>query len=245
MGSGLKEKSVHEEYLKQKCQNMNERERNVILMIDEIHVANKMAYKEGKLEGSASNSSLTEASTAQVFMISSILSKYKDVVAIIPMKNMNANMLHGMLLKVLKMLHTTGYSVICVISDNNRVNRNAFTMLCGDKLQPFIQNPFNVTEKIFFLFDSVHLVKCIRNNWLTQKDAEKTFLFPSTENKQNMLRASFSLLRRLFHEEKSNLVKLAPSLNLKALYPTSTEKQNVSLMLRIFNQTNVVALEHF
>jgi hypothetical protein len=51
--SGMKDSGVHEEYLKQKCQNLNEGERNVILMLDEIHVSNQMSYKQGKLEGAA------------------------------------------------------------------------------------------------------------------------------------------------------------------------------------------------
>lgn len=250
MGSGLKEASVHEEYLKQKCQNLDERERNVMLLLDEIHVATQVSYKEGKLEGSASNSTSTsEANTAQVFMISSLLSKSKDVVGIVPVKNLNAEMLHEMIRKVLQLLHSIGYLVTCVISDNNRVNRNAFTKLCGGKLQIFIQNPFNPMERLFFLFDTVHLFKCIRNNWLAQNDAEKTFLFPSIEtpicSNDVISRASFSHLRKLFCEEKSSPVKLAPALNQKCLYPTSTEKQNVSLMLKIFDQRNALALEHF
>eukprot|EP00745_Piridium_sociabile_P000858 TRINITY_DN1054_c0_g1_i10.p1 TRINITY_DN1054_c0_g1~~TRINITY_DN1054_c0_g1_i10.p1 ORF type:complete len:707 (+),score=149.43 TRINITY_DN1054_c0_g1_i10:209-2329(+) len=245
--SGLKDSGVHEEYLKQKCQNLNEGERTVILMLDEIHVSNQMSYKQGKLEGAASNCTVGEANTAQVFMISSLLSKTKDVVAIVPVKNLNAKILHEMLMKVLEMLHNIGFLVICMISDNNRVNRSAFTIMCGGKLQLFIQNPFNVSEKLLFLVDTVHLFKCIRNNWLAQKDPEKTkFLFPSLDNTGDMaLKASFSHIRKLFCEEQSSAVKLAPALNPKSLNPTSTEKQNVKLMLNIFDQRNVIALQHF
>lgn len=246
IGSGIKDASVHEEYLNQKCKNMSEGERNVNLMIDEIHVAHHLSYKEGKLEGSASNCSVSEASTAQVFMISSLLSKNKDVAAIVPVKNINARMLYDMIVKVLKMLHTIGYIVTCIISDNNRVNRNAFTLMCGGKLQASIENPNVPTEKLFFLFDTVHLFKCIRNNWLAQKDVEKTFMFPSLEPFNGPpLKAMFSHLRKLYSEEKSSTVKLAPSLTHKCLNPTNLEKQNVSLMLKIFDQRNILALEHF
>ena len=49
IGSGLTDTDVHEEYLTQKCQKLNEGERNVVLMLDEIHVANQLSYKQGKL----------------------------------------------------------------------------------------------------------------------------------------------------------------------------------------------------
>ena len=249
IGSGLTDTDVHEEYLKQKCQKLNEGERNVVLMLDEIHVANQLSYKQGKLEGSASNCDVSEASTAQVFMISSVMSKSKDVVAIVPVKNLNAQKLYEMMLKVLQMLQNIGYLVLCMISDNNRINRSAFTLMCGGKLELFIQNPFNPSERLFFLFDTVHLFKCIRNNWLAQKDDEKTFLFPSLDSTSSsegsMLKASFYHLRKLFCEEQSSVVKLAPALNSKSLFPTSTEKQNVNLMLKIFDQRNAVALDHF
>ena len=41
--SGLKDASVHEEYMQQKCQNMGEGERNVVLMLDEIHISQTSA----------------------------------------------------------------------------------------------------------------------------------------------------------------------------------------------------------
>lgn len=247
IGSGLKDAVVHEQYLKQKCQNMTEGERNVVLMLDEIHVAHQMSYKEGKLEGSASNCSVGEASTAQVFMISSLLSKSKDVVAIVPVKNINASLLHEMIVKVLDILHKAGFTVTCVISDNNRINRNAFTVMCGGKLQQSIPHPFSSSERLFFLFDTVHLFKCIRNNWLNQKDVEKTFSFPSLHStgEGSTVKASFAHLQRLYDAEKSSTAKLAPALNHKSLCPTSTEKQNVKLMLKVFDQRNIIALEHF
>ena len=34
------------------------------------------------------------------------------------------------------------------------------------------------SRPLLFLFDSVHILKCIRNNWLGQKDTSKYMLFP-------------------------------------------------------------------
>lgn len=244
--SGLTDITGHEEYLRQKCQKMSEGERNVVVMLDEIHISHQLSYKGGKLVGSASNDPSTEASTAQVFMISSLLSKAKDVVAIVPVKNLTGDLLHNMLRQVLQVLHKAGFTVTCVVSDNNRVNRNAFTALCGGSLMPSIVNPFSPTERLFFLFDTVHLFKCIRNNWLAQKDCEKTLMFPSLYKQEStVLKASFAHLKKLYCEEKASAVKLAPALNQKSISPTSTEKQNVKLMLKVFDCRNITALDHY
>lgn len=213
-------------------------------MLDEIHLKHQLSYKGGKLEGAAVNCSLAEANTAQVFMILSLLSKNKDVVAIVPVRNLTGQLLHELCRKMLLMLHNVGFTVVCLFSDNNRVNRSAFTMMGGGILQVSIQHPHNLAERLFFLFDTVHLFKCVRNNWINQKDQEKTFLFPQPEEGcAEPMKASFSLLRRLHSEEKSSTLKLAPGLNLKALFPTNTEKQNVNFMLK--DDRNVQALQHY
>ena len=161
------------------------------------------------------------------------------------MQNLTAALLVKLLHQVLEMLHRLEYVVVCVISDNNRVNRSAFTTVCGGTLQVSIQNPYKPSEKLFFLFDTVHLFKCIRNNWLAQKDTENTFIIPSFKNDGVIVKASFYHLRKLFIEEKSSHVKMAPALNPKSLYPTSTENQNVRLMLNIFDERNTLALCNF
>ena len=95
----------------------------------------------------------------------------------------------------------------------------------------------------------MHLFKWIRNNWLAQKDDEKTFLFPSLDctssSEGSMLKASFYHLRKLFCQEQSSVVKLAPALNPKSLFPTSTEKTECQFDAEKYDQRNVVALDYF
>ena len=47
------------------------------------------------------------------------------------------------------------------------MNRKMFMSLSGfDHLMPYIINPVSNIDTIFILFDSVHILKCIRNNWI-------------------------------------------------------------------------------
>ena len=39
-------------------------------------------------------------------------------------------------------------------------------------------HPCFQSRPMFFLFDSVHILKCIRNNWLNLRSFDKSFVFP-------------------------------------------------------------------
>jgi len=56
-------------------------------------------------------------------------------------------------------------------------------------------------------------------------------------------RASFSCLKAMYNSERNVLVKQAPKLSYKTLYPTNLERQQVALVCNIFNEFNVAALE--
>lgn len=96
---------------------------------------------------------------------------------------------------------------------------------------------------IFLLFDTVHIVKNVRGNWLNEKML--TFCFPSMANDDKLQVAKFQDLRDIYEKEKLLNVKLAPKLSYKALYPSSLERQNVKLALNIFDEKNLEAIKQF
>jgi hypothetical protein len=148
--SGELNDSSHCEYLKQKAGLRQPHERHVILLLDEIYVAPKTSFKGGCLSGMAANSPLEQASTVQTFMLCSLLSPNKDVAAMVPVKNLTAAYLRDCTQRVIRMLESAGYLVFCLISDNNRVNRNMFTEMCGGSLRPYVQHPCSADRKLFF-----------------------------------------------------------------------------------------------
>ena len=115
--------------------------------------------------------------------------------------------------------------------------------MCG-KLQPCIEHHLDVDRKLFFMFDCLHLLKCIRNNWLGQLESNHTFLCPGMAN-EGICAASFAYVRDLYNSEKDSLVKLASTLTNKTLYPNSLERQNVKLALKMFDEKTAVALVHY
>lgn len=280
----------HVTYLKEKAKVLNENELVVNLLLDEIYVKPSVSFKGGKIEGLCESDCKSGASTIQAFMITSIFSKNKDVVGLFPVKSLTAEALLVLCNQVLRVLTEAGYEVVTLISDNNRVNRKMFETMCGGELKYSFKNPFNVRTdaEIFILFDTVHLFKCIRNNWLNQCDSNQSFVIPPSfgaiqdsqnecadlgeiENcspnvkKNTSLSPSFTHdscltpsvktidqeykyasvghLKRLYNTEKSDFIKLAPQLSKKVLFPTPMERQNVSYVVKLFDEKNIASLK--
>ena len=109
----------------------------------------------------------------------------------------------------------------------------------------FIKHPKGKT-KTYLFFDTVHLVKNIRNNLLNARK----FVFPQFDfNKRNQEKINSDggyiawADLKLIYEEDSKLsanLKKAYSLSYKALTPYNN-KQNVSLALAVFSETTIAA----
>ena len=267
-------------FLKLRSSQLKERERFVVLQMDEIHVNPALSYKNGAISGAALNSS-TMAHSVQAFLIASIFGNAKEVVSLTPVRNLTASNLHSTLTTVIHAVQLTGFVIVAIAADNNQVNCKAYELLGGSgKLEFSVQNPTFPDQRIFLLFDTVHILKCIRNNWLNVKD--QSFLYPRlpdnlnavaallnsregeptlvtnvetcsnapltpacpvTASKNEKQVAAVERLKALYQSERNSLIKKAPKLSYKTLYPTSLERQQVGLVLNVFNEFNVIALQ--
>ncbi|XP_077489630.1 uncharacterized protein LOC144100615 [Amblyomma americanum] len=233
-------------YITKKANLLKPHERTVTLMMDEIYIQQYFEYKGGSLTGTASNSS-EAAKTAHVFMTQSLLSGHKDVAHILPVFSIEASDLHEVLKKVILGLEKAGLKVIAVVSDNNSINRKVMSLFSKKKAIDIVYpHSADNARPLFFAVDPVHLLKCIRNNWLNQKSPDTSFLYPefkSTESKLDIKKASFQTLRDLYTSERHNLSKFAYGLTYKALHPTNIERQNVKLALKVINPFVAQALK--
>ena len=57
--------------------------------------------------------------------------------------------------------------------------------------------------------------------------------------------ASLSSLRNLYLSEKDSLMKVAPALTHRALFPNNFERQNVKLVLKLLDEKTVCGLKQF
>ena len=238
-------------YIKQKFQCLDPSDATVLLLVDEIHLKKYFDYKGGNIIGSSYNSVSNATKSAFAFMISSIFSYYKDVVHFLPICKMAADELYIIIKKLVVGLESIGFKVIAVITDNNAKNPKAMTKFVSPpKLSIVYPHPSNQIRPLFFFFDTVHLLKGVRNNWLNIKSAGKCISFPhfafgnisKTPISTEFPTASFASLRYLHDVECDSLVKFAYNLSFKALNPSTFERQNVKLALQVFNNFTAQAL---
>ena len=91
-------------------------------------------------------------------------------------------------------------------------------------------------------------MKCIGNNWLNQKDAQKTMRFPELSWNSEVYEsyttsyAPFTSIQSLYGLESDKLLKQSYKLSLKAVSPSALDRQNVRYALQIFNEYVIEAL---
>ena len=243
------------DYLRVACQDFNEFKKHVLLQLDEIHVRSDYTYKGGKIFGSSfiqTNSSHPEnnffesdpANTVLAFQVTSLFTKWSEIVRLLPCCNAKSSDLLPVVKQVVIDIEKCGLKVVVICTDDYQLNVSLFKSLAGSaSLQLTCPNPSDPNRSIFLMFDPVHIVKCIRNNWINQKDTNTTFIFPSIDNyfsetfPYHLSNASFKDLRNIYKSEQYSTAKIAHKFTSKVVWPSVLERQSVPLALAVWDQS--------
>jgi len=227
-------------YLKLRMSKLNGFETAVLLMIDEIYVAKRVEYSRGDVQGLTSDGSV--ASTLLCFMIKSLAGKYKDLVAIYPMSKLTAAKLYNCYTEVISLLNDIGFNVIAVSVDNAATNRKFFIdCLCAGNLKTNIVD--SVTgQPIFLIFDPVHDLKNVYNNFQSRKIFDCP---PLTTDLPHGCSANFKDIVDLHNLEATLSLKKAHRLNQSVLHPKSIEKTSVKLATAVVSESTRDALRYY
>ena len=94
-------------------------------------------------------------------------------------------------------------------------------------------------QGIYLLFDFVHLLKKLRNLWITEKSSQLVF----EDNGKGHL-ADFNHIKDLYKWEKKDKLKMS-ELDEVSVYLKPIERQRVSTCLKVFSEKTFVALEDY
>ena len=230
-----------EEYLKIRINKLNQFERTVMLVMDEIYISRRVEYSRGKILGFC-NSGKDVASTVLVFMIRSVIGKYRDVVSIVPVNNLTAVTMHNSFNVVMRSLLHIGFSVVATSVDNNRVNSKFYKLLClkgDDKRSVVFENSNNPT---FLLFDSTHNFKNIYNNFLNKEHFDIPEFSPICGR---ALCAEFKDVKDIYQMECKMPLKLAHKLTEKCIAPKPIERSSVKMSAAVFHESTCAALLYY
>ena len=233
------------DYLKVSCKAFTKYKRNILLQLDEIHVKTDYTYKGGKIFGSSCinwnlddaediSSQCDPAKTVLAFQVSSLYTNWSEIVRLLPCCNTKASELLPIVQQVIIDIEKCDLRVIAICTDDYQLNVSLFKSLANksSNLELTCPNPSDPTRSIFLMFDPVHIVKCIRNNWINQKDTNTTFTFPSIDQyfggtfPYQVSTATFIDLRNIYKLEQFSNAKIAHKLTSRVVWPSTLERKS-------------------
>ena len=206
--------------------------RSCILIHDEVYVKKMMLYHGGRIFGRAQNDPAALAKTLLGMMLIFLYGGPKFLTKMIPVSNLTSeflfNQVHVTLSTLLELCSTLVKAIVC---DGNRVNQQFFKMFMTSPGKPWLTK-----SGTYLLFDYVHLLKNIRNLWLTEKTQELQF-----PHGGKLCTAIWSHLVQLHSYEQGKIAKTS-DLDAVSIAPKPIERQRVSTVLKVFSEKTHAAL---
>ena len=220
-------------FLKQVFGTTTDEQKFCVLLHDEVYVKKMLLYHGGTVFGKAENNPSLLAETTLGIMIICLHGGPKFINKIIPVSKLNANYLHSQVDSSQNNIQQAGGKVKAIICDGNRTNQAFFK-----KYDTVPDQPWVTVDGTFLLYDFVHLIKNIRNLWLTETMGELIF-----DDEGTLRTAKWKVLRELFELESSSLVKMS-CLTKISVYPKPIERQRVQTCLKVFCDRTAEAILH-
>ena len=225
-------------------------DKDVVLSLDEIYLQKENQYSGGRSIGADADGNMFKG--VLTFMINSLKDSIPFVVKAIPELQITGKWIATELDELLSSLHKCGFAVRAVVSDDHSTNVSAFRSLhdlYGSKSSPSSITHPSRDGKIYLFYDSVHLVKNIRNNLLNaRKFSFPSFSFHKFEDNIDVPegKITWKQLHDVYDIDQLNdgYLRKAPKLSYKSLHP-GDNKQNVPLALSIFDRSTAVALADY
>ena len=208
-------------------------------------IVNKMSNSLMGIFVGIENSHITK--TLLVVMIKPVAGKYRDVVCMSPIHNLNSEKLLKVWNNVIRVVTKIGFDVVLTMVDGHQSNISFYQNLTSSfSLQNdemVIRNPCAPHNMIYLLFDTVQIFKNFYNNFLNYK----IFHYPDfpVNPARYLFKARFSDIESLYDIEIQKAEKMAYKLNKKVLNPNSIEKANVQLAYACFHESTIYDLLYY
>ena len=183
------------------------------------------------------------ATTLLCVMVKCLFTGERFLVRLLPCHALKADFLFKVLCNTIIGIHGSGGNVVGVICDNNRVNQRCYGMFTPKSTDTkwIVESPAISSKNLFLIYDPVHLLKNIRNNWMTEMTKTLSFQHPVPE--KGKVFACWGHLQEFYKREADTTLTHMSKLTQAALTPSNLEKQKVSLVLQVFCDATSSALK--
>lgn len=250
--------------IREKISKMGARDRNAILVFDEINIKKSFIFNEctGKIDGlvydeiNIKKSFVFNDSTGKIdglvqienerkphaasqagfFMIRGIFLNWR-----IPfVYYLTKNSIKGSELKELILYYVSycklklGITIKATVADQGSGNQSAYKLLGVTRDNPSFKD--REGDEVYALYDYPHLIKSIRNTLLK---THISFIDKDYEEKQE---ASFQIIHAIYHEEENFFCKKLSKLTRAHVYPNAFEKMRVKFAVQVLSNTTAAAI---
>jgi hypothetical protein len=213
-------------------------QKQCLVLFDEMYVKPSIRFRGGHLLGYSVDDPSQMARTILAIMIRPMMGAPAFVCRLLPINKLSSKFLFKTLSSVIHCVHRHGGKVMGLMSDNHPTNRSCYAQFTGDEAcEKWMGKNPATGELLYLLVDTVHLMKSVRNNWLS----EKCKYLKCTFNQETSI-GRWTDIRALFNKEKDNIVKRT-TLSYQSCYPSNLDLQKVSLFTTVFNEKTVYALK--
>lgn len=168
VGSAEDCKDIIEEQLK----ILNNLQKHVVLIFDEVYVQASYRFRGNHIIGLSEDDPESPAKTILAFMIRPLMGGEAFICRLIPIHSLQADFIKKEIESIIPIISAQGGKVVAIMSDNHFTNTNCFKSLFQDANDSYPWVYQTPSDKIYLLFDPVHLLKNLRNNWLTEQHGQ-------------------------------------------------------------------------
>ena len=210
-----------------------------IMIIDEVKVKSRLIFAGHHMHGYAEDEPSKKARSVLCMMMRCLHGGYSSMVSLTPIYSLTAAFQKMKFEQAMRLIHKNGGHVIAVVADGLKGNQLFMKMFRGyNNNTPWVvPHPLSPNDPLFLLNDTVHILKNLRNNWITEKC--KTLSLNSGESV-----GKWCDIEELYEKDKGLLLTLT-RLTRAAVFPTPIQRQNVNLVLQVFNDKTIAALQSF
>lgn len=231
--------------MKIQAEKMKPAEKLCILLFDEMALKSNLTYNErlDKVIGFVDNGEETTkefADHAQVFMIRGLVKNYKQPIGF----TFSASATKGCeLAKQIKSyvreITNAGLTVVATVCDQGSGNRSAIKYLIEESRAAWIRRGEEPKNNIILvdntevvpLYDTPHLMKCIRNNLMV-----KDLKYDNEDNQTKV--AKWSHIECLYNESPAYQgIRIIPKLTENHVKPAKISKMKVKYATQLFSRT--------
>ena len=149
-------------------QKTNSEQKHCMLLVDEVKIRPTVAFSGGVLNGMAKNDPYSKATSMLCVMAKCLHGGPSVMVSVTPVHKLTAAYQFSIVKGAAAMIEKSGGFVLGSMTDNHKINQQ-YCKLFKRKTDWEAEHPLDNQRVWFLLFDSVHILKCIRNNWITEK----------------------------------------------------------------------------